>query len=971
MAQASSVSTSVDIKLSEPIDAASVTTSTITLRESGTSSPVPATVSYLSAGNAATLKPIVPLKASTAYTATVRGGATGVKDVSGNALASDVTWSFTTAATATSAARYLSDLAWTQATNGWGPVERDRSNGDVAAGDGVALSIQGKRYAKGLGVHPLSDVRFNLAGSCTTYAAQIGIDDEVNGRGSVVFQVWADGVRVFDSGLIMGNSAARPISVDVRGRNELRLVVTDGGDGNNFDHANWADALVTCEAVDNTPPTITSASPGDRSTVPVDQAIVQVTFSEPMAGTTLTNSTVRMVKVATGVAVLAAVTYQVATNTAVLTPNAGSIEPGTQYSVTVQGGSGGVRDAAGNALATTSEWSITTALAAATVAEENVVFPLDAGVINVRNYGARGDGVTDDTMAIRAAIEQNIASRKAIVYLPAGVYVVSDTLFWRDTGGTWRAYLTLQGQGRSSTIIKLRNSAPGFTDVTRPRAVLFTASERVPAADGSGNEGFRNNILNLTVDTGSGNPGAIAIDYLGHNQATVRDVTIRSADGLGSIGLNLTRRWVGPCLIKDVTIEGFNYGMRVKEGIASVTMENITLQNQRIAGIDNDGNVVSILNLTSINQVPAVRNVGWPALLTLINASLTAGSSTNFAIENTGDAKSYLRGISSAGYRAVMNNNGTVVSGSSIGEHVSHAVRSLFTSPQRSLNLQIAPTPKYADSNVGDWANVRHYGAIADDYVDDTAAIQAALDSGKTTIYLPPGAYRLTNTLRIRGAVRRVFAPGVDFVPHVAFPLGRPAVRFEAVTGEFVVFERVTFSANYGFPEAQQNFPHPIIQHASPKTVVIRDVQGYTYSNVAGSGPVFLENVCCGEVDINSQTAWVRQFNTETTRNPKVRNNGGQLWSLGLKTEFSSTVVIETIGGGSTEVLGGFLSIWTDQPVNAFVNRESRHSLVIATGIDWDYTVPISETRDGVTRVQPRIFTRYRGSTFPLFVGYK
>ena len=48
---------------------------------------------------------------------------------------------------------YLSDLPWTSMINGWGPAERDRSNGELGASDGATLTLNGVTYAKGLGVH--------------------------------------------------------------------------------------------------------------------------------------------------------------------------------------------------------------------------------------------------------------------------------------------------------------------------------------------------------------------------------------------------------------------------------------------------------------------------------------------------------------------------------------------------------------------------------------------------------------------------------------------------------------------------------------------------------------------------------------------------------------------------------------------------------------------------------------------------
>lgn len=142
--------------------------------------------------------------------------------------------------------RWLSDLVWSSATNGWGPVERDRSNGESLAGDGRTLTLNGKTYAKGLGVHAASSVTYALGGTCSRLEADLGVDDEVGNRGSVVFQVTADGVRLYDSGRMTGKTATKRLSLDVTGRRALTLVVTDNADGTASDHGDWADARLTC-----------------------------------------------------------------------------------------------------------------------------------------------------------------------------------------------------------------------------------------------------------------------------------------------------------------------------------------------------------------------------------------------------------------------------------------------------------------------------------------------------------------------------------------------------------------------------------------------------------------------------------------------------------------------------------------------------------------------------------------------------
>ncbi|MBB5234584.1 M20/M25/M40 family metallo-hydrolase [Deinococcus budaensis] len=135
------------------------------------------------------------------------------------------------------------------ARNAWGPIEIDRSNGERAAGDGRTITLDGKTYQRGFGTHAGSELRFSLQGTgavCTRFTADIGVDDEVGNRGSVVFQVFLDNEKVYDSGTMTGASTTKTVDVNVAGKGELRLVVTDAGDGIHYDHADWARPLISC-----------------------------------------------------------------------------------------------------------------------------------------------------------------------------------------------------------------------------------------------------------------------------------------------------------------------------------------------------------------------------------------------------------------------------------------------------------------------------------------------------------------------------------------------------------------------------------------------------------------------------------------------------------------------------------------------------------------------------------------------------
>ncbi|MBC8074695.1 MAG: Ig-like domain-containing protein, partial [Chloroflexales bacterium] len=86
----------LSVVFSEPLDPTTVSAATFELRDAS-NALVPATVSYSAATRTATLDPTSSLANTSSYTARIKGGANGVKDAAGNALAADYTWSFATA----------------------------------------------------------------------------------------------------------------------------------------------------------------------------------------------------------------------------------------------------------------------------------------------------------------------------------------------------------------------------------------------------------------------------------------------------------------------------------------------------------------------------------------------------------------------------------------------------------------------------------------------------------------------------------------------------------------------------------------------------------------------------------------------------------------------------------------------------------------------------------------------------------
>jgi hypothetical protein len=156
---------------------------------------------------------------------------------------------------------YLSDLRPESVKNTFGPLEKDSSNGAKDGGDGRTLTINGKTYTKGLGVTSPSEIIYNLGGGCSTFSAEVGVDDLWNAtRGSVTFEVYADNVKLWDSGLMIYTDPFKTTgTLNVTGKQLLKLVTTTGGNGGQDDYADWAMPVISC---DPAPPALFPASAG-------------------------------------------------------------------------------------------------------------------------------------------------------------------------------------------------------------------------------------------------------------------------------------------------------------------------------------------------------------------------------------------------------------------------------------------------------------------------------------------------------------------------------------------------------------------------------------------------------------------------------------------------------------------------------------------------------------------------------------
>ena len=132
----------------------------------------------------------------------------------------------------------LSSLDLAHLRQGWGTPQIDRTV------TGKPMSIAGHPYAAGIGTHARSVLWVDLGGTCDRFQAWVGVDDAAGSdKASVRFQVVADGEKLFDSGVRHSGEAAVRVDVPLTGRRELVLLALGAGDGIDFDHADWAEAV--------------------------------------------------------------------------------------------------------------------------------------------------------------------------------------------------------------------------------------------------------------------------------------------------------------------------------------------------------------------------------------------------------------------------------------------------------------------------------------------------------------------------------------------------------------------------------------------------------------------------------------------------------------------------------------------------------------------------------------------------------
>jgi hypothetical protein len=137
-----------------------------------------------------------------------------------------------------------SELSYDLTGDGTEPEMRLHESSWVWQRHGV--SIAGEQYANGVTVSGRSSVTIDLNRECNAYEALVGVDDSNLGLGRFRFSVYADGARLWRSGVVKAGDAAVPVHVNLTGRETVRLVVEPHGTVDNLLPADWAESRFSC-----------------------------------------------------------------------------------------------------------------------------------------------------------------------------------------------------------------------------------------------------------------------------------------------------------------------------------------------------------------------------------------------------------------------------------------------------------------------------------------------------------------------------------------------------------------------------------------------------------------------------------------------------------------------------------------------------------------------------------------------------
>ena len=498
-----------------------------------------------------------------------------------------------------------------------------------------------------------------------------------------------------------------------------------------------------------------------------------------------------------------------------------------------------------------------------------------------------------------------------IIYFPAGTYLVSDTVtytltdlqnrYWSKPYSELTRGIHITGDGKDSTVIRLTDNARGF-EVGQKKAVVSYTNAPLACEKECSNVSQLNTFTDITVDCGRGNEGAVALRFVSNNSGSVENVRLVSEHSC--LGLQLPSATEG--VFRNIEISGFEYGIFSSPDASICVFDRVNFSNISKACVQAQKSIANVFR--------HIKNDGAPMFL------LGEGTSKQLVF---GDAES-------VGY---------------------------CDGDNYVYSLQGGDDICFSDISYSDVALVDDFGAVGDGVTECSGAIQAAMNSGKSTVIFGSGHYLVNRKIYVPRTVKVI-----DFMFCDMFSGG------QLISGEldslFVINEdsedMLVMKDLYTFEQFYGNFR--LICHSAKRDLYMKNIHtqaSATYFNKVVGSRVYIDNGISTTGTYSMDTILERHGYTPVfsrmipfefhgqkvlayNLNPEradveVLNDSSELVVYGLKVEGPGTAV-KTVNGGVTYIYGFSAGIGNAKAENALIYDDSTSGTTLYGGIAfWGY----------------------------------
>ena len=538
----------------------------------------------------------------------------------------------------------------------------------------------------------------------------------------------------------------------------------------------------------------------------------------------------------------------------------------------------------------------------------------------------------DDWMGVNVIYPQ-YAPDARIIYFPAGTYLVSDTVTYTLTELKNFLYskpyselcrgIRIIGESQDSVTIKLADNSIGFEEGNQKPVISYMNRDDYLEKEGT-NVAQGNSLVDITIDCGKGNPGAVGVRFQSCNSGRIQNVVIKAENAYCGIACGIGAE-VSVC---NLVCSGFKYGMIVFRGNI-FTLFDVDLSDSTVAAIYTKNSCMFCHNVKH-GSVPLF--------------DFEQGSGVYYIVDK-GDA----------------------LLGDLKGNQVYFE--------EEPIALRNVTIPKNMRSqNIDDWALVDDFGAIGDGKTDSTAAIQAAMNSGKKVIVFGSGHYLVSGEITIPATVQTVDFMFCDFfaADELINARGGALFHINEDSEEMLFMENVyTFEQFYGHVR--------FIKHGARRDLTMIDLHTQAasmYFNTVPGSKVYMENCAattgtytCNAIlerpglppyysyvipyEFHGQIVYGRQINPERA-DVEMLNDASDILIDGLKVE-GPGAAIKTINGGFTQLCSASCGIGFRNAPNALFQTEYARTKVVGCriggcGDKLNYVWIIEQNIDGLVK---------------------